>query len=547
MRKYSVLTATISALLLTLISTPAHASVPSDGTYLCTTGEPSISTPNFRITSGAVSAGTKCAGAVLIPEGVTSIGNSAFTSATSITSVTIPASVISIGNEAFYFNSALTTVTFVGISTLETIGQNTFDTSGLISINIPASVTSIGTGAFFLTKALTSITVADANPNYSSLDGALFSKNKTSLFQYPAGKPETSYSIPVSVAVIEPGAFAFASALASINIPANSTSIGNKAFFYATGLTAIAIPASVTTIGVCAFCYAAALTSVTIPASVTTIGNEAFFGTAALTSVTIPASVTTIGNDAFSGTGALTSVYFLGNAPTVGYYAFGYPSAAKAYIKISATGFGIIGDVWEYLIVAIGVYTVSYNSKGGSAVASDSFISDGAISQTPSSPTLSGYTFAGWSDTDGGDVITFPYTPTPSSDITLFAKLTANTVPETVSNPEASAPAVATETVFESIRFSTGTKVLTNSDMSKLKKSVETSGTDGAYLVTGTAGMLPGVTQSQVNRLAELRANVIKAYLVKLGVDNSNISIKIEITNQGIVPMTKISGEHLVS
>jgi hypothetical protein len=59
--------------------------------------------------------------------------------------------------------------------------------------------------------------------------------------------------------------------------------------------------------------------------------------------------------------------------------------------------------------------------------------------------------------------------------------------------------------------------------------------------------MLPGVTQSQVNRLAELRANVIKAYLVKLGVDNSNISIKIEITNQGIVPMTKISGEHLVS
>jgi uncharacterized repeat protein (TIGR02543 family) len=501
MRKYSVLTATISALLLTLISTPAHASVPSDGTYLCTTGEPSISTPNFRITSGAVSAGTKCAGAVLIPEGVTSIGNSAFTGATSITSVTIPASVISIGNEAFYFNSALTTVTFVGISTLETIGQNTFDTSGLISINIPASVTSIGTEAFFLTTALTSITVADANPNYSSLDGALFSKNKTSLFQYPAGKPETSYSIPVSVAVIEPGAFAFASAL-----------------------TAIAIPASVTTIGVCAFCYAAALTSVTIPASVTTIGN-----------------------DAFSGTGALTSVYFLGNAPTVGYYAFGYPSAAKAYIKISATGFGIIGDVWEYLIVAIGVYTVSYNSKGGSAVASDSFISDGAISQTPSSPTLSGYTFAGWSDTDGGDVITFPYTPTPSSDITLFAKLTANTVPETVSNPEASAPAVATETVFESIRFSTGTKVLTNSDMSKLKKSVETSGTDGAYLVTGTAGMLPGVTQSQVNRLAELRANVIKAYLVKLGVDNSNISIKIEITNQGIVPMTKISGEHLVS
>ena len=53
MRKYPVLTATISALLLALISTPANASVPADGTYLCTTGAFSSATPNFTITDGA--------------------------------------------------------------------------------------------------------------------------------------------------------------------------------------------------------------------------------------------------------------------------------------------------------------------------------------------------------------------------------------------------------------------------------------------------------------------------------------------------------------
>ena len=82
MRKYSVLTATISALLLALISTPANASVPADGTYLCTTGASSADTPNFTITSGVVSAGTACAGAVVIPAGVTSIGDNAFDRAT---------------------------------------------------------------------------------------------------------------------------------------------------------------------------------------------------------------------------------------------------------------------------------------------------------------------------------------------------------------------------------------------------------------------------------------------------------------------------------
>jgi hypothetical protein len=76
---------------------------------------------------------------------------------------------------------------------------------------------------------------------------------------------------------------------------------------------------------------------------------------------------------------------------------------------------------------------------------------------------------------------------------------------------------------------------------------VKTSGADATYVVTGTAGMLPGVTRAHVTKLAVLRANVVKAYLVKLGVNKSNISIEIKITNQGIIPKTKILASYLTS
>jgi len=64
---------------------------------------------------------------------------------------------------------------------------------------------------------------------------------------------------------------------------------------------------------------------------------------------------------------------------------------------------------------------VTFNSKGGSAVTATVFPSGGTVS-APTAPTRSGYTFAGWSATDGGSVITFPYAPGVVTDITLFAK-----------------------------------------------------------------------------------------------------------------------------
>ena len=205
-----------------------------------------------------------------------------------------------------------------------------------------------------------------------------------------------------------------------------------EAFTGTTSLTTVIFESDsqLTSIGDAAFQDATGLTSITIPASVTSIGGAAFLRATALTSITIPASVTEIGENAFFGATALASVYFLGNAPTTGTAGFDeVASGAKAYIKSGATGFNLDTDgdgnsgVWFGLIVTVGFYTVTYNTSGGSAVAAQTY---GANFPTPTSPTRTGYTLAGWSATAGGSVITWPNTPALASDITLYAKWTRN-------------------------------------------------------------------------------------------------------------------------
>ena len=87
------------------------------------------------------------------------------------------------------------------------------------------------------------------NTAYSSENGILFNKNKTTLLQYPAGKPETAYAVPASVTTIEEGAFFSCTALTQITLPDGLTSIGAGAFYSCTALTEMNIPEGVTSIG----------------------------------------------------------------------------------------------------------------------------------------------------------------------------------------------------------------------------------------------------------------------------------------------------------
>ena len=100
---------------------------------------------------------------LIIGNGVTTIGSSAFAGCSSLTSVTIPNSVTTIGHGAFYGCSSLTSVT-IGNSVTE-IGYYAFSgCSSLTSVTIPNSVTTIGYYAFSGCKNVKQITSEAVTP-----------------------------------------------------------------------------------------------------------------------------------------------------------------------------------------------------------------------------------------------------------------------------------------------------------------------------------------------------------------------------------------------
>jgi hypothetical protein len=125
-------------------------------------------------------------------------------------------------------------------NSVTSIGDSAFsDCTSLTSVTIPNSVTSIGRGAFWSCTSLTSITVDAANPNDSSdVAGVLFNKTQTTLIQCPGGKAG-SYTIPNSVTNIGDFAFSSCTSLTSVTIPNSVTTISRYAFHYCTSLTSV--------------------------------------------------------------------------------------------------------------------------------------------------------------------------------------------------------------------------------------------------------------------------------------------------------------------
>ena len=161
----------------------------------------------YKVTSIGVEAFYDCSfTSVTIPDGVTIIKYSAFQNCTDLTEVTFGNSITTIENTAFYYCTSLKQVT------------------------IPKSVTNIGVNVFFYCTALTHINVDAANPAYSSENGVLFNKDKTTLLRYPVAKPGATYTVPKSVTCIGENAFGQCTALKELTLSENVSKIESYAF-----------------------------------------------------------------------------------------------------------------------------------------------------------------------------------------------------------------------------------------------------------------------------------------------------------------------------
>ena len=167
------------------------------------------------------------------------------------------------------------------------IGNVAFDSCrSLTSITIPEGVNSIGDFVFSGCRSLESINVINSNVNFTDINGVLFDAEMEVLLKFPAGKNDLSYNIPNSVTSIGFDAFGDCASLTNITIPDSVTSIDAYAFAVCTNLTSITIPNSVTRIWEYAFYQCRSLTSITFRGAAPTleafspVAPDTFFGVA---------------------------------------------------------------------------------------------------------------------------------------------------------------------------------------------------------------------------------------------------------------------------
>jgi len=248
---------------------------------------------------------------LVIKEGVTSIGNAAFSKCIHFAnSLVIPNSVTRIGDVAFAYCSGFTG-SLILPNSVKTIGCYAFayctGFNGILSI--PNSVTDIEHSAFYYCTGFTGdLTI----PN--SIKTIRFNT-----FIYCSGF-KGILSIPNSITHIESYSFAYCTGFTgNLIIPNSVVRIGEGAFSYCFNAFTgdLIIPDFVTEIGISAFHYCTGFTgSLTIPNSVKSIGNGAFWNCSGLTGDLIIPNITRIGDYTFAGCKNLTGDLIIPNTVT---------------------------------------------------------------------------------------------------------------------------------------------------------------------------------------------------------------------------------------
>lgn len=168
---------------------------------------------------------------IILPDGLTAIGNSAFAFCLNVETIEIPSSVTSVGQLAFAECDKLKTVSVpYGV---KTIGADTFrDCNALESVVLPDSVTSIGNSAFYMCCSLKNVTLP---------------KNITAIGDYTLYKCTSleNIIIPDQVRYIGNYAFYYCESIETLKIPDAVTSIKDYAFYYCSGLKELTMPVDV--------------------------------------------------------------------------------------------------------------------------------------------------------------------------------------------------------------------------------------------------------------------------------------------------------------
>lgn len=346
---------------------------------------------------------------VTIPDSVTAVGEGAFADCTSLGQITLPEELESIGAYAFY-SSGLTAIEIPNACL--SLGENAFykcgelaeiklpeglteipaecfaDCDSLIQIDIPNTVTTIGDTAFYDCDALTEITlpsslescgdailsrcvslqnihVSEDNTVFASVDGVLYSKDGTVLYNYPAGR-SGAYAVEEGTESINFAAFAGCDKLTGLTFPDSLTELGLNAFWDCDALEEIELGGSLTTTGQYTFYGCDQLKKVVFGDNLTTVGRYAFAGCTALEEIELCGNITTVDYAAFYYCTMLNNIVFGDKVTTIGNYAFRSCTALEEVVlsdSVTSVGNGAFYGCNKLVKVVFGKSVSSVGSK----------------------------------------------------------------------------------------------------------------------------------------------------------------------------------------
>ena len=286
-----------------------------------------------------------------LPKSITSIGDEAFYECDSLKAINIPDSVTSIGKGAFTYCRRLESVIIpIGITTIE--ARTFYWCNSLNSIVIPKSVVLIGENAFDVCSKLKQVYYEGSQKDWDKIDirGGNNYLKWAKLTYYYSYSPDTYYG--------ECGAEGD-NLLWSLNTTTGVLTIkgkGDMADFYNSPrvlwkehsyyIKKIVIDDGVTSIGKCAFYGCNYIETVEIADSVTSIGESAFESCSKLRSINIPDGITSIKDSTFRNCTSLTSIDIPDGVTIIGDRAFYYCYSLKS-IEIPEGVTSIGADAFE--------------------------------------------------------------------------------------------------------------------------------------------------------------------------------------------------------
>ncbi|MEE0856309.1 MAG: leucine-rich repeat protein [Ruminococcus sp.] len=274
---------------------------------------------------------------VIIEDGVTSIGDYAFSNRSDLNHIMIPDSVTSIGDNAFSncpnltiygkdnsYAKAYANSNNIEFVTVEGCGR----TGDCLWLAKPGGF-SYGELIIYGNGAM-----SEYSPTYSwhttapwtniNLRKLTIEDGVTRIGSYAFHGTERIYFVSIPKSVTSIGSYAFSAChwLFSITLPNSITSIGSHAFDFCDRLKSINLPNSVTSIGSCAFERCESLKSITLPNNISSIEGGMFSRCSNLTSINIPDNVTSIGSYAFSECTNLKSITIPSGVTSIDYGTF---------------------------------------------------------------------------------------------------------------------------------------------------------------------------------------------------------------------------------